>query len=130
MVTHYLEAASPTDALTAAAVALLDCAAAGIIVAAPIAPSFQQFEIARELRVDSQILHGPGSADCRVVALTAMACIRHGLETGALVVTRDDALPHIHATLTQVAVELDAAEAHDGPLATLWFDAPVRLPPG
>lgn len=125
----YLGAAAAADSITAAA-ALLDCAEAGIIAAAPMMPSFQQFEIARELRVDGQILHGPGAADCCVVALTALACIRRGLETGALVVTRADALPHIRATFAQVADELDAAEQRDGPLATLWFDAPVVLPAG
>lgn len=124
----YMKAASPNDTLTAAAVALLDCAEAGILVAAPMAPAFQQFEIARELRVDSQILHGTGAADCHVVALTALACVRRGIDTGALCVTRDDALPHIRATLAQVAGELDAAEHTGGPLATLWFDAPVAMP--
>lgn len=124
----YLTAASPTDPLTSAAVALLDCAAAGIIVPAPMAPSFQQFEIGRELRVDAQILHGTGAADCRVVALTALACIRRGIGTGALVVTRGDALPHIRATLAQIAAELDAAEHASGPLASIWFDPPVSLP--
>lgn len=118
-----------TPALIAAAVALLDYWQAGVIVAAPMAPSFQRYEIDREFRVDSQILCGPGAADCAVVALTCVACFRRGIETGVLVVTNDTATPHVTATIVGVAAELDKTEASDGPLASLWFDPPVVIPP-
>lgn len=114
--------------LLAAALALLDCWAAGILAAAPMAPSFQRYEIDREFRVDRQILAGTGGSACGVVALTAVACILRGIATGALIVTNDTAVKHVDATLAGIAVELDRAQALLGPLATSWFDEPPGLP--
>lgn len=119
---------TPRAALTSAAVALLNCYVAGLIAIPPRMLQFQRYEIAREFRVDAQILVGPGADDCVVVALTTVACFRRGIETGALVVTREGAAPHIAATIAGVAGDLDKTEASDGPLASLWFDRPAVLP--
>lgn len=112
-----------TDPVVEAARALLAVREAGMVPAASSVRDYQRNEIERELRVSEQILNGTSAEDQRGVALGIVCNIRHGLESGSLVVARDDVAAHVQATIAPVVPEIDAEHY----LPSVWFDAPAEI---
>lgn len=109
------------DFVTDAAAALVACWQSGIIAVAPACCQYQRERIESEMRVAGQLLAGDMPAeDARTYALDAVTNIRHGLQTGALIVARDGAEPHVQATLAK-------AGGGDTRCPCVWFDAPADV---
>lgn len=112
-----------TDAAVDAALALLDCHAAGVIAIPPSVPFFQRAEIERELRVGAQIMSTLAGEDAHTFAAGLVQNIRHGLATCALTVTNDSAAAHVQATIRSVPLAGDTSPS-------VWFDEPGSSRPG
>lgn len=112
-----------TDPAIEAASTLLLARDAGMIPVAAHVRDFQRNEIDRELRVSRQILRGSKAEDQHDIAMGIVCNVRHGLDSGALVVSRADVVAHVHATIAAIAPALDAEEW----VPSVWFDAPAEV---
>lgn len=116
------DAKAPTvDFVTDAAAALVACWQSGIIAVAPACCAYQRERIESEMRVAAALLQPSlPSEDAQTFALDAVTNIRHGLATGALIVAKEDAAPHVAATLAKAGGDSTRCPC-------VWFDAPADV---